>query len=276
MPDSEVTRRVGPELDLNRPSDARIYDLMLGGKNNFEIDRHVFAELLKVAPEIPQLATENRRWIAAAIGRMTEAKVGQFLDLGSGMPSERNLHDVVLAANPAGRTVYVDNDVSAISHGQALLADDRSAFFAAADLLDPAMVLEHPTVVAALDLDKPVGLIFGLTLHTLADNDQLRQLLDAYLAPLASGSFVAITHPMNPTDGSRLADFATSIEGKFREYFPRLRFRTLEEITEALTGLEILDPGITDLAHWWPAGEQTTLSPTGAARLIIGALARKP
>ncbi|WP_405061737.1 SAM-dependent methyltransferase [Kribbella sp. NBC_01505] len=276
MPEGNVTRRVGPELDLNRPSDARIYDLMLGGKNNFEIDRHVFAELLKVAPEIPQLATENRRWIAAAIARMTEAGVGQFLDLGCGLPSDRNLHDVVLAANPRGRTVYVDNDVTAISHGQALLADDHSAFFAAADILDPAMVLEHPTVVDAIDRDKPVGLIFGLTLHTLADNDQLRQLLADYLAPFASGSFIALTHPMNPNDGSRLADFATSIEAKFREFFPRLRFRTPEEITEAVAGLEILDPGITDLAHWWPAGEQTTLSPTGAARLVIGALLRKP
>ncbi|MFI5730803.1 SAM-dependent methyltransferase [Kribbella sp. NPDC051587] len=276
MPEGNVTRRIGPELDLHRPSDARIYDLMLGGKNNFEIDRQVFAELLKVAPEIPQLATENRRWIATAIGRMTDAKVAQFLDLGSGLPSERNLHDVVLAANPRARTVYVDNDVTAISHGQALLADDRSAFFAAADILDPAMVLEHPAVVDALDFEKPVGLIFGLVLHTLADNDQLEQLLNAYLAPLPSGSFVAITHPMNPNDASRLAGFATSIEAKFREYFPRLRFRTTEEITEALTGLEILDPGITDLAHWWPAGEQTTLSPTGAARLVIGALARKP
>lgn len=275
MPEGDVTRRVGPELDLNRPSDARIYDLMLGGKNNFEVDRQVFAELLEVAPEIPQLATENRRWIAAAIGRMAAAGVSQFIDLGSGLPAERNLHDEVLAVDPSACTVYVDNDVTAIAHGQALLADYRSTFFAAADILDPAMVLEHPTVIDAIDRDRPVGLIFGLTLHTLAGNDQLRQLLDDYLAPFPSGSFVAITHPMNPNDGSRLADFATSIEAKFREYFPRLRFRTREELAEALSDLEILDPGITDLAHWSPADEQN-LSPTSAARLILGALARKP
>ncbi|TDD61977.1 hypothetical protein E1263_04990 [Kribbella antibiotica] len=276
MPEGDVTRRIGPELDLHRPSDARIYDLMLGGKNNFEVDRQVFAELLKTAPEIPQLATENRRWIATAIARMAEAGVDQFLDLGCGLPSARNLHDVVLAANPWARTLYVDNDVTAISHGQALLADDRSAFFAAADLLDPATVLEHPALTQAFDLKKPVGLIFGLVLHTLADNGKLRQLFDDYLAPLPSGSFIALTHPMNPNDGTRLAGFASSVEGKFREYFPRLRFRTYDEITEAVTGLEIFEPGITDLAHWWPAGEQTTLSPTGAARLVIGALARKP
>src|SRR5690242_3501306 len=212
MPDGEGTRRIGPDLDLQRPSDARVYDLMLGGKNNFEIDRQVFAELLKVAPEIPQLARENRRWIATAIGRMTAAGVAQFLDLGCGLPSDRNLHDVVLAADPRATTVYVDNDVSAISHGQALLADDRSAFFAAADLLAPAMVLEHPAVLKALDPDQPVGLIFGLVLHTVAGNEQLRQLLDDYLRPLPSGSFVALTHPMNPNDGTRLAGFAAAVE----------------------------------------------------------------
>ncbi|MFK4086929.1 SAM-dependent methyltransferase [Kribbella sp. NPDC020789] len=276
MPEGDVTRRIGPELDLQRPSDARLFDLMLGGKNNFEVDRKVFAELLKVAPEIPQLAAENRRWIASATTRMAAAGVDQFLDLGSGLPAETNLHDAVLAANPRARTVYVDNDMSAISHGQALLADDRSAFFAPADLLDPAMVLEHPAVVHALDFTKPVGLTFGLVLHTLPDNDRLRRLLDDYLAPLAPGSFVALTHPMNPGDGSRLADFASSIEGKFREYFPRLRFRSPEEIAKALTGLEILEPGITDLARGWPAGEQTTLNPTGAARLVLVALTRKP
>lgn len=264
-----------PELDLSRPSDARIYDLMLGGKNNFEIDRQVFAELIEVAPEIPQLAAENRRWIAAAIGRMAAAGVRQFIDLGCGLPTERNLHDVVLAGDPSGRTVYVDNDVTAISHGQALLADDRNTFFAAADLLDPAMVLEHPTVIDAIDRDRPVGLVFGLVLHTLPGNDQLRRLLDEYLAPFPAGSFVAITHPMNPNDGGRLASLATSVEEKFREYFPRLRFRTHDELAKSLAGLELVDPGLTDLACWWPADQQA-LDPTGAARLILGALARKP
>jgi len=275
MPEGSVTRRVGPELDLNRPSDARIYDLMLGGKNNFEIDRQFFAELLKIAPEIPQLAAENRRWITAAIGRMAAAGVRQFIDLGCGLPSDHNLHEAVLAADPSGRTVYVDNDVTAISHGQALLADDRTTFFAAADLLDPAMVLEHPTVVEAIDRDRSVGLVFGLVLHTLPGNDQLRRLLDDYLAPFPAGSFVAITHPMNPNDGSRLASFATSIEEKFREYFPRLRFRTRDELAESLAGLELLDPGLTDLTRWWPADEQA-LDPAGAGRLVLGALARKP
>ncbi|MBB6571744.1 hypothetical protein HPO96_29485 [Kribbella sandramycini] len=267
----DVARRIGPELDLNRPSDARIYDLMLGGKNNFEIDRQFFAELLKIAPEIPQLAAENRRWLGAAVSRMAGAGVRQFLDLGCGLPAAPNLHE---AAGPASRTVYVDNDVTAISHGQALLADEQTSFFVPADLLDPASVLGHPAVTEVIDFQRPVGLVFGLVLHTVIDEDQLRRLLDEYLAGLPAGSQIAITHPMNPRDGSRLAEFATAIEERFQESFPRLRFRSRGELAEALAGLEILDPGISDLTHWWPAGQQQ-LSPTGAARLILGVLARK-
>ena len=263
-------------IDLERPSGARLYDLFLGGKNNFEVERKLFQELVKIAPELPDLARENRRWLAEAVGRMvTDAHIDQFLDLGAGLPDRQNLHEVALRADPAATVVYVDNDVTAISHGQALLADDKHSFFADADLTDPAAVFGHPVVTEALDLSRPVGIILGLVLHAVEDTDQVARIVAEYLAAVPSGSYLAMTHPVNPRDGGRLAEFSTAIEDKFRDAFPAVRFRSQDEIAAFLTGLEPVDPGVVDLTTWWPAGEQN-LSPTGVAQLLVVALARKP
>jgi trans-aconitate methyltransferase len=263
----------GGGIDLNQPSEARLYDLFLGGKNNFEVDRRLFQELVKLAPEAPQAARANRRWLAEAIGRMvTEGGITQFLDLGAGLPTAQNTHEIALAANPDAIVVYVDNDLTAISHGQALLADDIHSFFAGADLTDPAVVLNHPAVTGALDLTKAVGLILGLVLHTVP---KPQQLLEDYLAALPSGSYLALTHPINPRDGSRYAEFATALEEKIQDAFPDVRFRTRDEVAELLTGLEVVEPGLVDLTAWWSTGDQSPAL-AGAAQLLQVALARKP
>jgi hypothetical protein len=276
MPELDDWRGAVPSIDINRPSEARVYDLLLGGKDNYEVDRRLFQELATIVPEAPQLAGENRRWLAEAIGLMIgDGEIGQFLDLGSGLPIAQNIHDIALAADPKATVVYVDNDLTAISHGQALLADEHNTYFAGVDLTDPAAVLRHPIVAEALDLDRPVGIILGLVLHAVADNDQVRRIIADYLAAVPSGSYLAITHPINPRDGSRLAEFATAFEDKFTEAFPDVSFRTPAEVADLVAGLEVVEPGVVDLATWWPAEEQN-LSPTGAALLLYVALARKP
>jgi hypothetical protein len=263
-------------IDVNRPSDARLYDMFLGGKNHFEADRLLYQDLVKIAPEAPQLASENRRWLAEAVGLMIrDGGIGQFLDLGSGLPAAENTHDVALRSDPAARVVYVDNDLTAISHGQALLADDEHAYFADADLTDPAAVFRHPVVSGALDLDRPVGILLGLVLHHLTDTDQVRRIVADYLDAVPSGSWLAVTHPLNPRDGSRLAELSTSLEDKLKDAFPDTRFRTADELGSILTGLDLVGPGLVDLATWWPA-EQQNLRPTGTAQLLQVALACKP
>lgn len=265
-----------PEIDLNRPSGARLYDLFLGGKNNFEVERQVFHELVKLAPDAPELARENRRWLAEVVARMiSEGGIKQFLDLGSGLPDRVNLHEIALQADPTVTFVYVDNDMTAISHGRALLADDTHSFFAAGDLTDPAAVLADPIVKAALDLERPVGIILGLVLHAVPDTEQVGRLVADYLAAVPSGSYLALSHVINPQDGSRLAEFTTAVEDKLREAFPEVRFRTQDEIAGFLAGLEPVDPGLVDLTAWWPEDKQK-LSPTGVAQLLLVTLARKP
>ncbi|TCC35146.1 SAM-dependent methyltransferase [Kribbella sindirgiensis] len=260
-------------IDLERASQARVYDLLLGGKNNFEVDRQFVQELLKIAPEISELTRQNRRWMADAIGRMiTEGGIDQFLDLGAGLPTVPNTHEIALRANPAAKVVYVDNDLTAISHGQALLADDRHSFFADADLNDPAVVLAHPSVTEALDLTRPVGILLGLVLHSTPDPVPV---VADYLAAVPPGSYLALTHPLNPRDGGRLSEFSTAIEEKLQDAFPHMRFRTRDEIAELVAGLELVAPGVVDLTSWWPEDQQK-LNLSGAGQLLLVALGRKP
>ncbi|HEY0475228.1 MAG TPA: SAM-dependent methyltransferase [Kribbella sp.] len=265
-----------PEVDLSRPSDARTYDLFLGGKNNFEIDRQLHQEILKIAPETPALARENRRWLAEVIDRTVhEGGIDQFLDLGAGLPTSENTHELVFKADPRAVVVYVDKDPTVIAHGQALLADDTRSHFAGGDLADPAAVLAHPVVRNALELDRPIGLILALALHQLPDTDEVRDIVAAYVAALPSGSYLAISHPSNPRDGSRLAGFATAVEDKFRDAFPAMTFRTPDEIAALFEDVELLEPGLVGLGDWWPEDERQ-VSPAGVGRLVLAGLARKP
>ena len=275
MPDGEQRPSV-PELDTNRPNVARLYDLLLGGKNNFEPDRQLLQQVLKIAPEVPELARENRRWLAKAVDRMVrEGGISQFLDLGAGLPTAENTHEVAQKADPGATVVYVDNDPTAIAHGEALLVDEKQTYFAAGDLTDPAAVLADPVVKNALDLSRPVGVMLGMVLNHVPDTEHAREFIGAYMAALPSGSYLAISHPSNPRDGSRLADFSSAVEDKLKVAFDDLYFRTGEEIAGLFDGLEILEPGLVGLNEWWPPGEHLA-TPNGASRLLLAALARKP
>ena len=275
MPDGEQ-RPFVPELDTNRPNVARLYDLLLGGKNNFEPDRQLLQQVLKIAPEVPELAKENRRWLAKVVDRMVrEGGVSQFLDLGAGLPTAENTHEVAQRADPAATVVYVDNDPIAIAHGEALLVDEKQTYFAAGDLTDADSVLADPVVKNALDLNRPVGLMLGMVLNHVPDTALARDFIGTYMAALPSGSYLAISHPSNPRDGSRLAEFSSAVEDKLKVAFDDLYFRTADEIAGLFDGLEILEPGLVGLNEWWPPGEHLA-TPNGASRLLLAGLARKP
>jgi S-adenosyl methyltransferase len=267
-------RGTAPDVDMQRPNDARVYDLLLGGKDNYETDRQLAQQVLKVAPEMPELLHANRRWLAEVVERMLrEAAVVQFLDLGSGLPTSDNTHEIAARVNPKAKVVYLDNDPTVIRHGQALLADDRHSFFAEGDLTDPAAVLANPVVTGAFDLDRPVAVIQCLVLHHVRRTKDAREIVAGYLDALPSGSYLALTHPCNPRDGSRRAEFATGVEEKLRIGFKSVTFRTPDEIASLFEGLELLDPGLVSLGEWWPS---PTATATGASHLILAGLARKP
>ncbi|WBQ06686.1 SAM-dependent methyltransferase [Kribbella sp. CA-293567] len=267
-------RATAPDVDMQRPSDARVYDLLLGGKDNFEVDRQLAQQVIEVAPELPALVRANRRWLAEVVERLLrEAAVLQFLDLGSGLPTADNTHEIAARVSSAATVVYLDKDPTVIRHGQALLADDRHSFFAAGDLTDPATVLADPVVTGALDLGRPVAVLQCLVLHHVRDTKQARAIVDGYLDALPSGSYLALTHPCNPRDGSRRAEYATGVEEKLRGGFRAVTFRTPDEIASLFEGLELLEPGLVGLDEWW---ERPEADPFEASNLIVAGLARKP
>ena len=264
-----------PDVSTSRPNAARVYDLLLGGKNSFEVDRQLHAELLKVAPEIPNLVRENRRWLGRMIETMVrEGGVDQFLDLGCGLPTTDNTHDVVQRLNPQATVVYVDNDPTVVAHGLALLADERTVHFVDADLTDPAALLADPVITKVLDLSRPVGVLQGLVLHHIPGQARARRAVDGYLSAMAPGSYLAMTHPINPRDGGRLAEFATAVEDALRPAISPIAFRTPAEVAELVEGLELLPPGLTTIADSCPTSDQSA-KPTGVTRLVMAVLARK-
>jgi hypothetical protein len=270
-------------VDTMTPSVARVYDAFLGGKDNYESDRALVRQILQIAPEVPVWTRENRRWLGRVVEWLARSEgIDQFLDLGSGLPTGENTHEIAQRSRRSARVVYVDNDPAVIAHGRALLADNDSTTFSAADFTAPATVLEDETAVGILDLGRPVGLIMGLTAHHISDLDQARSIVADYTAALAPGSYVAISHTCNPRDGSRAARFTDELEERFRKPFPALRFRTPAEIRSLFDGLELVDPGVVRLFDWYPADaderddDARDQLRNDAAEILYCGVARKP
>jgi hypothetical protein len=272
---------IAPGIDTTRPSIARVYDLFLDGKDNYESDRALYRQIVEIAPETPVWAQENRRWLGRVVAYLAgEAKISQFLDAGSGLPTAENTHQLAQRLDPEVKVVYVDNDPSVIAHGQALLVDNESTQFAAADLTDVRQVLTEPAVTKLIDFDRPVAVLLALVLHHIEDIHETRGIVAEYADALPSGSYLAISHAVNPRDGSEADGLATAIEARFKPFFPTLTPRTPAEIATLFDGLDLVDPGLVRLFDWHHHTDDD-LTPTpdlrpAAAHLLYGALARKP
>jgi SAM-dependent methyltransferase len=273
---------VAPGVDAGRPSVARVYDAFLGGKDNFESDRAVVRQILEIAPELPEWTRENRRWLGRVVEWLTrEARLTQFLDLGSGLPTAQNTHQLAQQVNPAAKVVYVDNDPAVIAHGRALLVDNDNTFFVPADFTAADKLLADPIVLDNLDLDRPIGMIQALVLHHLEDYEQTRELVRRYVDALPAGSYLAISHACNPRDGSEAATLAATFEEKFQPHFPSLRFRTPAEVATLFGDFELVDPGLVSLFDWHGPGIEVDDTPAdhyrdAASRFLICGVARKP
>lgn len=247
-------------VDPTRASIARVYDAFLGGKDNYAIDREVFHKVQKVAPEAQDLAWSNRNFLTRAVRFLTDqGGIRQFLDCGSGLPTAENTHQIAQRIDPEARVVYVDNDPVVIAHGEALLEDNDYTHFVAADIFEPQDVLQNPTVRKYLDFTKPIGLLqVGTLHHYTADNGD--ELMKEYIDALPSGSFVAISHFLDPETPEH-SQLARRMEDVFiHSPMGSGKFRTKEQLRKFLPGLEIIPPGpgqpadieLSDL--WWPDG----------------------
>jgi hypothetical protein len=260
------------ELDTGVPHSARIYDYLLGGKDNFKADRDAAAEIVRNLPSTPVSMRANRNFMVR-VGRYLAAERGlsQFLDIGTGLPTSPNLHEVVQSVNPGARIVYADNDQIVLIHARALLTStpEGKTAYLDADLCDPESILGAPQLRDTLDLDRPVALSLIAILQFLPA-EQVRPILSALMAPLPSGSVLALSVPT--TDVS-----PTTVMGAvmaYRAHGINLNVYSRDEVEALFDGLELLDPGVALVHHWHPDDEARRV-PDGGAHMY-GAVGVKP
>ncbi|MGW0248626.1 SAM-dependent methyltransferase [Nocardia goodfellowii] len=261
-------------VDTSRASIARVYDAALHGKDNFEIDREVLAQVRTVAPGVAELAWANRDFLIRACRFLAgQAGITQYLDLGSGLPTSENTHQVVQRIIPDSRVVYVDNDPMVLAHARVLLEENRQTSIVESDIFQPLEVLGNRTVRVELDFQRPLALFQVGTLHHYLGADAAA-LMSTYIDALPSGSYVAIAHFFDP-EIDEYSELARKMEDKFvHSPMGCGLFRTRAEIQALFGDLEMVEPGLVLCDDWWPDGPR--LGPLSAVRhCIAGGVGRK-
>jgi hypothetical protein len=262
-----------PKIDASVAHSARIYDFILGGKDNFEADRRAAEAAIARNPNMAVGMRANR----AVMRRMTaylagEAGIRQFLDIGTGLPTSPNMHEIAQRTAPESRVVYVDNDPIVLAHARALLTStaEGACTYIDADARDPETILADPKLGATIDLSRPVALMLFGIVHFLPDSDDPQAVVARFMAALPAGSYLAIQHPT--------ADFyppGIGSQSAYRGAGIPFQYRSKDEFARFLDGLELVDPGITPMSEWRPElepGPQPSPSEAGA----YAALAKKP
>ena len=263
-----------PDVDVSRPHMARIYDYFLGGKNHFAADRETAEKILQTNPAIRIAARENRAFLGRSVRYLTaEAGIRQFLDIGTGLPTTNNVHEVAQAVAPASRVVYVDNDPLVLAHARALLnsAPEGRTAYIHADLREPRKILDDPAVREVLDLDRPTALVMLATLHLIQDDDKPAEIIAQLLDALPGGSYFVASH----ITMEHAADAIAAGQRTMRGAGLSAQARSSDEFARlAFAGLELVPPGVVLVSEWRPAGDGPRPAP--AEVNCYGAVARKP
>jgi O-methyltransferase involved in polyketide biosynthesis len=242
------------DVDTTGPHAGRMLDFYLGGTLHTPADRAAARKMLAVNPHLITSARANRRFIDRTVRYLVGQGVTQFLDLGSGIPVRTpeyaNLHETALAADPACRVVYVDNDPVVRAHADELLrgTGQGRAVYVEADVAEGAALYRHPDIAAVLDLDRPVAVSMNALLHFFASDDRARTLVEAFTAPLASGSHLTLTHITRDW----APEVMDALVRLYRKDVTDGGARSREQIQGLVTGLDILAPGVVNLADWRP------------------------
>lgn len=272
MNERPVSEWPPPDLDLGKPTIARAYDVLLGGKDNFAADRAAAERVLHALPLARDVARTNRRFLVDVVTMLAERGIRQFLDIGSGLPTQDNVHEAAQRTAPDARVVYVDYDPVVRVHARALLAHNANTAVVEADLRDPESILDHPKVHAMIDFEQPVGLLMLAILHFVPDEAEPYEVVKRLRAPLCSGSYLAITHAHAGAVSEETEREVRGAYGKTRagDLVPRRP----EEQLRFFDGTEILDPGMTPIEDWRPGAPafQPNLDQPG----FLGTLAQIP
>ncbi|AEV85331.1 hypothetical protein ACWT_4311 [Actinoplanes sp. SE50] len=236
-------------IDTTVAHPARRYNYLLGGKDNFAADRASAEAIEKAMPAIRLAALENRAFLQRAVKFLAERGIRQFLDIGTGIPTADNTHEVAQRIDPAARIVYVDNDPIVLTHARALLTSTPEGVTAYidADLRDPRTILDDPEVRATLDWDRPIAVMMVAVLHFIRDDEDPQGVVDTILDALPPGSYVVASHSTweyLPADAIAALE-AANADGRFRA-------RTGEQLGKLFQRLDLLEPGVQSVSEWWP------------------------
>ncbi|MGD1218945.1 MULTISPECIES: SAM-dependent methyltransferase [Streptomyces] len=238
-------------IDISMPSVSRMYDYYLGGSHNFEVDREAARKAMEFMPGLPKIMQANRAFMRRAVRFAADEGIDQFLDIGSGIPTFGNVHEVAQSARPGAHVLYVDHDPVAVAHSEAVLRDNDDADVLAADLLKPHEILASPQLQRLIDLNRPVALLLVAILHFVEDADDpygaVAELRDA----LAPGSLLIVTHasyegiPLPPERAEGAVDVYKNIRNP-------LIMRSREQIARFFEGYDMVEPGLVPMPDWRP------------------------
>jgi trans-aconitate methyltransferase len=256
---------------------ARIYDYWLGGKDNFAADRRAAERIIAYAPEIPRLAREHRQFLGRVVRFMAAAGIDQFIDIGTGLPTQGHVHEVLRAATPDARVAYVDHDPVVLVHARALLKDSDRVTIVQGDLRDPDRILRDPLLLDMIDMSRPVAVLLLAVLHLIGDDEQAMDAVARLWDAMAPGSYLAISHAVCDPDNDNEA--IAKILKLYREGpmkgSKRQVLRTEDEVLAFFSdpGMEFVAPGLVELSAW----RSESIKPADAAASIwsIGGIAHK-
>jgi len=248
-----------------------MYDFYLGGKDNYAADREAARKVLGVAPEVPLAALENREFVKRAIRFLVhEAGIAQFIDVGPGLPTRSNVHEVVRQHSPEAHIVYVDNDPVVINHSQTLLGNTPNVAIIDEDLREPEHILGNPRLRELIDFAQPVALCITLVLHFIPDSGDPYGIAARFREALSAGSYVVISHV---TGDGRDAEALAEITDTYDQATASLIMRSRADIVRFFDGFELVEPGVVFLSQWRSTGEFYS---EGGTRWAYAGVGRKP
>lgn len=255
-----------PGNDPGIPNQARVYDYLLGGKDNYAADRAAVDEVLVAVPDVRRMARANRAFAMRAVAVIAQAGVRQFIDLGTGIPTSPSVHEVARRADPAARVVYVDHDPVVQAHNEARLASDRRVTTVLADIRRPEMIMGHREVQRQIDFTEPVGVLCIATLHLVRDEDDPGGIISRFRDRMSLGSYLVVSQFSTDSDADAAAKLHAVDAGTPVETY----FRSRDEISGFFDGLELLAPGLVSVDEWRP---EVPEAPTQLK--IVGGVGRK-
>jgi hypothetical protein len=259
------------EINTSRPHPARMYDYYLGGRDNYLVDREAAEQIIKASPEVVDSALANREFLQRTVGHLAGIGVRQFIDIGTGIPTSPNTHEIAQAAAPDARVAYIDNDPIVAAHAGARLLRAGNTAFGLADMREPQTILDHPAINTLIDFTQPVAVMLVSVLHFVGDDEDPAGTVALLRDALPAGSYLVLSHGTADFHSHNVGE-AVSVYSKATAH---LSLRPYDEVLAFFDGFEMLEPGLVRVPLWHPEGPEP--GPDELRNIgIYGGVGRKP